>query len=77
MKRSDFEMRLAFHFDNDVTDIWNKRIIGIFLKHGYLVDESEIQKKKNSHLFVGVCLCYGCEFLIFFFLKLYLTINST
>ena len=50
MKRSDFEMRLAFHFDNDVTDIWNKRIIGIFLKHGYLVDESKIQKKKKIHI---------------------------
>ena len=44
MKRCDFEMRLAFHFDNDVTDICDNRIIGIFLKHGYLVDESIIQK---------------------------------
>ena len=25
--------------------------------------------KKDSHLFVGVCLCYGCEFLIFFLSK--------
>ena len=44
-------------------------MIGIFLSMVSFVDESRIHKVKKIRMCVGVCLCYGCEFLNFFLSK--------